>query len=95
MRRCTTRSHARIYTADVEPTEESELADEEPATEALLRRSSTQWRASSRYLPDEYVMIIDGGEPKPYQEAMINVHRDEWLKAMQEEMRSLHEKPHK
>ena len=34
-------------------------------------------------------MITDSGEPENYQEAISNEHEEEWLKAMQEEMKSL------
>lgn len=36
-------------------------------------------------------MILGGEKLESYQETMIDVHRNERLKAMQEEMGSLHE----
>jgi len=36
-------------------------------------------------------MITDGGEPECYQEAMSHEHKGEWIKAMPEEKKSLHE----
>lgn len=36
-------------------------------------------------------MITDGGEPECYQEAMSHEHKGEWIKAMPEEIKSLHE----
>lgn len=38
---------------NIEPGEKDEPADKKPATEPLLRRSSKQQAASSRYPPDE------------------------------------------
>lgn len=36
-------------------------------------------------------MIIDGGEWKTYQEVIAHEKKLEWLRAMQDEMKSLHE----
>ncbi|BBH05263.1 hypothetical protein Prudu_016603 [Prunus dulcis] len=38
-----------------------------------------------------YVLLTDGGEPECYKEALTHDQQDEWLKAMHEEMQSLHE----
>jgi hypothetical protein len=37
------------------------------------------------------VLFSDRGEPKSYQEVMLHDQKNEWQKAMQEEMKSLHE----
>ncbi|KAI5315215.1 hypothetical protein L3X38_044391 [Prunus dulcis] len=66
-------------------------ADEEPATELQPRRSTRVRRPLSRYSPDDYVLLTDWGEPECYKEALTNDQQDEWLKAMHEEMQSLHE----
>ena len=34
-------------------------------------------------------MLIDGGEPQTYQEAILHESKKEWVKAMQEEVRPL------
>ena len=34
-------------------------------------------------------MLTDGGEPETYQEAILHENKNEWVNAMQEEMRSL------
>ena len=34
-------------------------------------------------------MLTDGGELETYQEAILHENKSEWVKAMQEEMRSL------
>ena len=34
-------------------------------------------------------MLTDGGEPETYQEAILSKSKKEWVKAMQEEVRSL------
>ncbi|CAL9003904.1 unnamed protein product [Prunus brigantina] len=66
-------------------------AHEEPAVEFQPRRSTRVQRPSSRYSPDDYVLLTDGGEPECYEEALTHDQQDEWLKAMHEEMQSLHE----
>jgi transposase InsO family protein len=63
----------------------------EPTVEPQLRRSTREHRPSTRYTPHEYVVLTDGGEPECYEEAMEHDHKKEWLKAMQEEIKSLHE----
>ncbi|KAG8368576.1 hypothetical protein BUALT_Bualt15G0059900 [Buddleja alternifolia] len=59
--------------------------------EATVRRSTRQTRPSTRYNPDEYVMLTDGGEPESYPEAISHDQRDMWMEAMKEEMKSLQE----
>ncbi|CAL8169106.1 unnamed protein product [Prunus armeniaca] len=66
-------------------------AHEEPAAEFQPRRSTRVQRPSSRYSSDDYVLLTDGGEPECYKEALAHDQQDEWLKAMHEEMQSLHE----
>ncbi|CAJ2658330.1 unnamed protein product [Trifolium pratense] len=63
----------------------------EPSVEPLLRRSSRERQVSQRYPPHDYVTVTDNGEPEHYQEAIANVDKEKWFKAMQEEMNSLHE----
>ena len=46
---------------------------------------------SSRYSPNEYVLLTDEGEPECYEEAMEDEHKNQWIEAMQDEMKSLHE----
>ena len=43
------------------------------------------------YPTSQYVLLIDEGEPECYEEAMIDVHKEKWYSAMQDEMDSLHE----
>lgn len=38
-----------------------------------------------------YVTLIDDGEPYSYEEVMASNEKEEWAKAMQDEMQSLHE----
>ncbi|CAL9017851.1 unnamed protein product [Prunus brigantina] len=66
-------------------------AHEEPVAEFQPRRSTRVRRPPSRYSPDDYVLLTDGGEPECYKEALTHDQHDEWLKAMHEEMQSLHE----
>lgn len=36
-------------------------------------------------------MMNDIGDPNDYQEAILNVDKEKWLKVMQEDINSLHE----
>ncbi|KAL4281928.1 hypothetical protein GQ457_03G023330 [Hibiscus cannabinus] len=56
-----------------------------------LRRSVRERRPSNRYPPLEYVIVVNEGEPQSFDQAMEDDHKEQWLKAMQEEMQSLHE----
>ncbi|GMJ01978.1 hypothetical protein HRI_003867000 [Hibiscus trionum] len=56
-----------------------------------LRRSSRNRRSSVRYSSDEYVLLIDGGEPECYEEAMESECKDQWVEAMKDALQSLHE----
>jgi len=44
-----------------------------------------------KYSPREFALLTYGGEPGSYEEAMLHEEKDKWFKAMQEEMKSLHE----
>ena len=70
---------------DAEPTEQAPP----PPVEIPLRRSTRERQPSTRYPPHEYVMLTDGGELETYQEAILHENKNEWVKAMLEEMRSL------
>ena len=74
---------------DVESTEQVDRELPLPPYEPPLRRSTKEIQPSTRYPPNEYVMLSDGGEPKTYQEAILHESKKEWVKAMQEEVRSL------
>lgn len=37
------------------------------------------------------MLLTDGGEPECYEEAMEDEHKNQWIEAMQDEMKSLHE----
>ncbi|CAN0846213.1 Retrovirus-related Pol polyprotein from transposon TNT 1-94 [Linum grandiflorum] len=71
--------------------QEDEHLEQEEQPQPQLRRSTREHKASTRYSPNEYVMLSDGGEPECYQEAMSHEDKGEWNKAMQEEMKSLHD----
>ena len=76
---------------DVEPEIEGEQSPQEPLPQTPLRRSTREKQPSRKYSSNEYVMISDQGEPKTYQEVLKHENKTEWLKAMKEEMKSLHE----
>ncbi|KAL4323581.1 hypothetical protein GQ457_11G003910 [Hibiscus cannabinus] len=69
-----------------------EVAPEPEVTpQPKLRRPVRERRPSNRYSPLEYVIVVNEGEPQSFDQAMEDDHKEEWLKAMQEEMQSLHE----
>ena len=74
---------------DVEPTEQVSGELPLPPYEPPLRRSTRERQPSIRYPPNEYVMLTNEGEPKTYQEAILHKSKKEWVKAMQEKVRSL------
>ena len=74
---------------DVEPTKQVDGELPLPPYEPPLRISTRERQPSTRYPPNEYVMLTDGGEPETYQEAILHERKKEWVKAMQEEVRSL------
>ncbi|KAG8370951.1 hypothetical protein BUALT_Bualt13G0036600 [Buddleja alternifolia] len=75
--------------------EQNDITDDEPVDdqmppiqtddpvlpqEATVKRSTRQTRPSTRYNPDEYVMLTDGGEPESYPEAISHDQRDMTMK---------------
>ena len=76
--------------APAEPIEQAHLKPPTPSIEPELRRSTREQRPSTRYLPYEYVMLTDG-ELECFKEAMSHQHKNKWIIAMQEEMKSLNE----
>jgi hypothetical protein len=76
---------------NVELEEHQEQASLEPAVETQLRKSTRDRQPSRKYSANEYVLLSDGGEPESYQEAMQHDQKKQWLEAMQDEMKSLHE----
>jgi hypothetical protein len=54
-----------------------------------LRRSTRDRRANTRYFTNEFVLLVDSGEPKYFEEAMELEHKNKWLEAMQDEIKSL------
>ena len=72
-----------------EPDQQPPVPEDPPAVP--LRRSSRDRVPSTRYPLDQYVVLLsDGSEPECFADAMGDEHRKEWMKAMQEEMDSLH-----
>jgi hypothetical protein len=56
-----------------------------------LTRLTRDRQANTRYSSNEFVLLIDNGEPKSFEEAMVSEHKDMWLESMQDEMKSLYE----
>ena len=74
---------------DVEPIEQVDGELPLSPYEPPWRRSTREHQPSTRYPLNKYVMLIDGGEPETYQEASLHESKKEWIKAMEEEVRSL------
>ena len=43
-----------------------------------------------RYDPSEYVLLTEWGEPKNFDEALEDQHKEEWSKTKEDEMDSLY-----
>ena len=55
------------------------------------RRSTRIRQPSTKYSSDKYVTLTSDGEPQSFAEAMEMKEKEEWIKAMNEEITSLHE----
>jgi hypothetical protein len=76
---------------NVKSEEHLEQASSKPFVEIQLRRSIKNQQPSKTYSVNEYVLLFDGGEPESYQEVILHDQKNQWLEAMQDEMKSLHE----
>jgi len=47
--------------------------------------------SSSKYPKEDYITLTDNDEPQNFSEAMESIEKGEWIKAMEEEISSLHE----
>ena len=63
--------------------------NEPPVVQPTLRRSSTGQVESRIYPSNEYVTLTEGGEPECYEKAISGEYKENWVEAMQEEMKSL------
>ena len=73
-----------------EPREElAETSEREPTTSG--RRYPLKERKALTTYPSQYIILSNEGEPKCYDEAIDDEHREKWLSTMQNEMDSLHE----
>ncbi|CAL5379550.1 unnamed protein product [Camellia sinensis] len=54
-----------------------------------LRRSTREFKPSTKYPTSEYILLTDEGEPESFQEAQNHKEKSSWQQAMQEEMQSL------
>uniref|UniRef100_A0A2N9HS85 Integrase catalytic domain-containing protein n=1 Tax=Fagus sylvatica TaxID=28930 RepID=A0A2N9HS85_FAGSY len=75
---------------DIEGVEQGEQPIPSEMEEPQVRRSTRERHPSTRYSTSEYVLITDEGEPKSFQEVQSHKDKQSWMKAMHEEMNSLH-----
>ena len=59
-------------------------------TETQLRRSTRECQPSKKYTSDEYLLFSNGEELENYQKVLLHDEKKEWLRAMHEDMKSLH-----
>ena len=64
-------------------------ANEPPVIQPTLTRSSRGQVESHRYSSDEYVKLVERGEPECYKETISGEHKEKWAEAMQEEIKFL------
>ncbi|KAI5411708.1 hypothetical protein KIW84_056689 [Lathyrus oleraceus] len=62
---------------------------EDEEQEPQLRKSSRIPKPQTKYPATEFVLLTDGGEPESYEETLMDNHKEEWLKVVQEEIQSL------
>lgn len=55
------------------------------------RQSVREYRPPAWLTSGDYVILTDGGGLESYKEALKDIHQEEWIEAMQAEMRSLYE----
>ncbi|KAK9697582.1 hypothetical protein RND81_08G046600, partial [Saponaria officinalis] len=70
---------------------ENVIKETNASEQPQLRRGNRERRPSTRYSPEEYELIADEGEPQNYKEVLSSDYKEDWEKAMQEEMQSLHD----
>ena len=66
-----------------------EYVEERSQEKHQLRQSIRERQPSTQYNLDEYVTLTDEVEPQSYEEAKANSQKKEWLKSIQQEMKSL------
>ena len=74
---------------DNQPTHGEITTSNDPETSC--RRSTREKRSSTRYSPNEYILLTDMGEPEGYDEVILDTQRYRWVEDMEDEMKSLHE----
>ena len=75
---------------DIEGVEQREQPIPPKMEESQVRRSTRERHPSTRYPNSEYVLITDDGELENFQEVQSQKDKQRWMKAMHEEMNSLH-----
>ena len=68
-----------------------DLGDTPELPQVPTRRSNRLRKPYSRYPLDEYVILAGGGELECFEEALDSEEKKQWLDAMQDEMKSLHD----
>ena len=75
---------------DIEDVEQRKQLVPPEMEEPHVRRSTRERHPLTRYPFSEYILLTDKGEPEYYQEVQFHKDKQSWMKAMQEEMNSLH-----
>ena len=79
------------FVDDVNAEERVEQVLLDPPAISQLRRTTRERQSLRKYSLHEYVLLTDGGEPECYEKDISHKSKEEWLKAMEEEMKSLHD----
>ena len=69
--------------------ERGEQTSLQEAVNQQPRRSTRERKSSIRYPSSDYVLISDEGEPENYYDVLNHKDKDDWIKAMHDEMNSL------
>jgi len=80
-----------IDDAQEEHDDDDDLGDVPEPSQLQLMRSNRQKQPSIRYSCDEYITFTTGGEPECFEEALDSEEKKQWMDAMQDEMKSLHD----
>lgn len=65
--------------------EDNSSSNPDPCCKSMRKRHHY-----TRYLAHEYILLTNSGESECYDKAMKDVHKEKWMDAMKNEMKSLH-----
>lgn len=78
-------------TTDVQEPVITDMSEESHEAPIPTRRTTRTRTPSARYDPDTYVLLTDGGEPECFDDVLKSEQKEQWFRAMQDEMESLYD----